>query len=533
MSETFRLIVFLCLSVSFGVQAEFYKWVDKDGRTHFSDKPPAGQQKQNVEASKKASAASSTVSTVQSNRPGASAPKAQTSYSHPSASEVLRVRKLFESGKFDQLNRVLADSLQAVKKDIGNESHLREVYQVFRQDDPAWEVLFDRWVSQYPQQYQGYLARATYLVYRGWEARGGAYIDKTPQEYIDQMRAFMDRAQADLTRALDLEADTLWAYCVRINIAKSGGNYKGALYTLEQATTRYPATYLARKYYIETLDPKWGGSPLSMVGFATSAQHYADINPRLHRLLSYAYYEAGRMAYINKEYAKASEFLSIAIENGGRPRSYFMRGKIYAREDDHEKALADFNAAIKQDKEDGDYYYWRAKSFAAVKRYDESLIDIQRAYELKPEDKWINKFRVKLMSYAKRSDIPPVDAGASDAGSAESLFRQAKKLIEDRQPEQAKVILDRAIRMSPTEFRYYQLADHALFIQGRTRDILDYWESYLALKPNDDRAYLERSGTYYHLQDFDAAKLDAKRAMDLGNSEAERLYERLRQLTKS
>jgi tetratricopeptide (TPR) repeat protein len=238
------------------------------------------------------------------------------------------------------------------------------------------------------------------------------------------------------------------------------------------------------------------------------------------------------MAYINKEYSEANEFLSVAIDKGGRPRSYFVRGKSYARQGEHEKALMDFNAAINENKEDGDYYYWRAKSFAAVKRYDESLMDIQRAYALKPDDKWINKFRLKLLAYAKRPDILTVDGAANGSGAAEALFRQAKELIESNQPGQAKVTLDRAIEMSPGEFRYYQLADHALFVQGKTRDILGYWEAYLSIKPNDHRAYLERAGTYYHLQDFDAAKIDAKRAMELGNAEARQFYKQLQELTK-
>lgn len=521
MHGVLRIAAFFCLFTSLGLQARIYKWVDDEGRTHFSDKPPSNQQKRNTEVLNKPAKAS--VPSVQ----------AQSQYRQPGASDALRVRKLFENEEFGELNSVLADRLQAVKKDITNELHLRDAYQIFQQDVPAWEALFDRWISQYPQQYQGYLARATYLVHRGWEARGGAYIDETPQENIDRMVAFMNRAQSDVNRALRTEDGSLWAYCQRINIAKSGGHYPFALRALEQANKRYPANYLARKYYIETLDPKWGGSPLSMISFANNAQHHVGTNPRLRRLVSYAYYEAGRMAYINKEYSEASGFLSIAIDKGGYPRSYFVRGKSYARQSEHEKALADFDAAINQDKEDGDYYYWRAKSFAAVKRYDESLMDIQRAYALKPDDKWINKFRLKLMAYAATPNIPSADGAAKASGSAEALFRQAKELIEGHQPERAKVILDRAIEMSPGEFRYYQLADHALFVQGKTRDILDYWQAYLLIKPNDPRAYLERSGTYYHLQDFDAAKVDAKKAVDLGSTEARQIYQRLQQLTGS
>jgi len=515
-----RLAALFYLCVSFELQAGVFKWVDEQGRTHFGDRPPVGQPNQKIDA-------------IKARKTPEPVATAQSEYRPPAASQTLRIRKLLETERFEELNRILADSSRAVRKNIANEAGLRDIYLSFQKDDPAWESLFERWISQFPNEHQGYLARATYLVHRGWQARGGAYADKTSQENLDQMVFFMDRAQDDLRQAMSLKSGELWAYCLRINIAKSGGRYPDALGTLEQATKRYPATYLARKYYIETLDPKWGGSPMAMMSFADSAQHYVGANPELRQLVSFAYYEAGRMAYINKEYRDAIGFLSIAIEKSGRPRSHFMRGKSYARQGDHEKALSDFNAAIDQDEENGDFYFWRAKSFAALKHYDESLMDIQRAHALKPADKWIDEFRRKLVVHARAPDIPTRDVSGAGSEAAEQLFRQAKKMIKNKQPEQAKVALDRAITMSPTEFRYYQLMDHALFMQGKTREILDYWAAYLSKKPNDHRAYLERSGTYYHLQDFDAAAVDARKAMDLGNTEAKRFYHELKQLTES
>ncbi|WP_339801245.1 tetratricopeptide repeat protein [uncultured Marinobacter sp.] len=365
-----------------------------------------------------------------------------------------------------------------------------------------------------------------------WTARGGAFINETPKENLDRMTEFMNRAQSDLTRTLDLEGSALWAYCLRIRIAKAGGNYPEALRALEQATARYPLTYLGRKYYLESLDPKWGGTLLSMTSFANSAQQHVGSNPRLQQLVSYAHYEAGRMAYIRKEYSQALEYLSIAIDKGTQPRAYFVRGQTHARLGDHEKALTDFNAVINRGSEDGDYYYWRARSFAGLKRFNEALMDIQRAHALKPDDECINNLRVRLMGYVRTPDIASADEGSSGSEDAESLFRQARKLIEDNQPEQAKAILDRAIDLKPDEFRYYQLIDHALFKQGKLMDILGYWERYLSIKPNDHRAYLERAGTYYHLQDFDAAKLDAAKAVDLGSEKAKALYDRLQQVPR-
>ncbi|MCG8520112.1 MAG: hypothetical protein MI794_19175 [Pseudomonadales bacterium] len=50
---------------------------------------------------------------------------------------------------------------------------------------------------------------------------------------------------------------------------------------------------------------------------------------------------------------------------------------------------------------------------------------------------------------------------------------------------------------------------------------LDNW---IERGPNDGRAYLERSGTYYHLHRYERSSADAKRAMELGTPGAERDY---------
>ena len=43
-----RKLLILCLLLPFMAQAEIYKWTDKYGKVHFSDKPVAGSQKQHL-----------------------------------------------------------------------------------------------------------------------------------------------------------------------------------------------------------------------------------------------------------------------------------------------------------------------------------------------------------------------------------------------------------------------------------------------------------------------------------------------------
>ncbi len=48
-SQCRRLLILCLLSVSFPLNAEIYKWIDKNGKAHFTDTPPANQQVEEVE----------------------------------------------------------------------------------------------------------------------------------------------------------------------------------------------------------------------------------------------------------------------------------------------------------------------------------------------------------------------------------------------------------------------------------------------------------------------------------------------------
>ena len=58
--------------------------------------------------------------------------------------------------------------------------------------------------------------------------------------------------------------------------------------------------------------------------------------------------------------------------------------------------------------------------------------------------------------------------------------------------------------------------------------IISYWNAFLALEPENARAYLERSGTYYHKRDFARSLEDLKQACDLGSKEGCKRYKQYR-----
>lgn len=520
-------------------EAEVYQWVDESGQQHFSDTPPPGQSArapQTTTSEQGGGAAVPKKENVPEDKD--SIPASWEVFNHPVASNALAIRRLLENKEFEQLNQLLHKRLNSIQTDISRDRKLKAAYEAFELDDRKWEPLFEQWIDQFPDEYAAYLARATYRTAQAWEARGGNYIGETSSGQIESMKQWLMKARKDIYRALSLNDRSLWAYCLQINGAKATGKSQNARDALKKATDQYPDNFIARQFYLETLDPKWGGSWRAMISFAQDSQDHADANPNIKKLLPYALYEAARMAYINERYAQTVELLDRILEQGGWAKAYYLRSKSYRRLGEPDEALLDIDEAIKREKDNSRYFYTRAAIHAEKERYDESLTAINRAHALAPNDPAIKELRQALLSFIKHPDsdlMTPDDqsSGTPDSQSSEAFFNMARKHAGNGDLPNARKYLDKAIKRSPETFQYYRAVDHVLFKMGEVREILDYWERYLSKKPRDGRAYYERAGTYYHLQNYKLAAKDARRAMDLGVDEAEKLYRRMQELTST
>ena len=57
--------------------------------------------------------------------------------------------------------------------------------------------------------------------------------------------------------------------------------------------------------------------------------------------------------------------------------------------------------------------------------------------------------------------------------------------------------------------------------------IIAYWDKYIRLQNEDANAYIERSGSYFHQGNLEAARRDAKKAAELGHVAGLSLYQQL------
>ena len=78
----------------------------------------------------------------------------------------------------------------------------------------------------------------------------------------------------------------------------------------------------------------------------------------------------------------------------------------------------------------------------------------------------------------------------------------------------------RVIELQPGRFEAHLYADRILSQQQRWDEILELWNRYLDLVPDNAEGYFERGGTNYRKGDLAAAQADAAKSCNLGKQEA-------------
>jgi tetratricopeptide (TPR) repeat protein len=101
--------------------------------------------------------------------------------------------------------------------------------------------------------------------------------------------------------------------------------------------------------------------------------------------------EQARAAEREKNYQRAIELYSGGIDDDKTPsliRRQLLRARAFAYEgaEQHEQAEADYNAMLKIEPLDPDYYAKRGFYFMRCKRYDDALADFAQGARLDPKD---------------------------------------------------------------------------------------------------------------------------------------------------
>jgi tetratricopeptide (TPR) repeat protein len=200
------------------------------------------------------------------------------------------------------------------------------------------------------------------------------------------------------------------------------------------------------------------------------------------------YTERGWEFYQKKDYDKAISDYNAAIRlDPNYSWAYNRRGVAYYAQKDYDKAITDCSAAIRLDPNYAAAYYNRALSYYAQKDYDKAITDYNAAIRLDPND--VLAYYGRGLSYYDRKNY---DKAISDYNVA--------------------------IKLDPNDVLAYYGRRLSYYDQKDYDKAVSDYNAAIRLDPNYATAYYNRGLAYRQQGKNDKAQADFARAKQLGYS---------------
>ncbi|MGH8648205.1 MAG: M48 family metallopeptidase, partial [Burkholderiales bacterium] len=220
---------------------------------------------------------------------------------------------LLERADYGELERLLSGYQRAFEADPVLSPRLENAYQAFRKVAQEAEPRFNEWVRKYPSSYTALAARGCFLYFQGLEARGTGYVRDTPEENIRAMRAYLDRARADLGRSLTLAPKPYISRLTLMSIARTSGSRRDERAHYLEAVKLAPQSIELRLAHMTALEPRWGGSYAQMEAFLAESRSQLQDPGAVARLAARISADRADERQRAKQYAQALKLYDEAI----------------------------------------------------------------------------------------------------------------------------------------------------------------------------------------------------------------------------
>jgi len=442
-------------------------------------------------------------------------------------------RSLLWHRKHADLSRYFEKLQSDFEADSRREYWMEDATATFESAEPELKEQLDEWVTATPQSFAPYLARAAHWVAVALARRGGKYAGETSKASFAAMEEAFGYAQEDLTKALAIRPKLVAARGIEIEIHSNVSERARMKAALHAALAVCRSCYIVRTRYIQSLEPRWGGSYAEMAAFATDAARAK--NPRMRLLPGFIDRDKARLLWAEKKLGDALAAIDRACALGDGWSFLALRGRIRNARGELPQALADLDRAAAVRPGEPSVLFDRARVYTAMKRAEPAGRDLLAGLRVDPTDsngRAIFDAIVGSLAYegwehykaGRRDDALRVLDLANDLAPSNRDVLQRRSWIvtgapygSDAGPDIA--ALEAAVKASPDDFRALQSLDYALAPQGKFDRIVAMWTDYLARHPHDGPAYRERGGANFHLKKLDDARADYARACELGVSE--------------
>ena len=174
-------------------------------------------------------------------------------------------QSLIQQGKATELDRRLAAALQAQQNDPASRGLLDRIYQeAFDNGSFAIRPTLDAWKRDSPQSAFAWAASGVAYVAMAADARGGQYLQDTPDENVRSMENLLAQAAGDLRQAIALNPKLAPAYAGLMNAGAMDSGEADADAAFQDALIAVPNDFGIYNMAMWTREPKWGGSIRAM-----------------------------------------------------------------------------------------------------------------------------------------------------------------------------------------------------------------------------------------------------------------------------
>lgn len=249
-----------------------------------------------------------------------------------------------------------------------------------------YTTLLEDFIAQYPQNYEGYIRRATLLM-SGDDASKYPFAEKDLQKAID-----VSTHKAEARHSV---AKNIYAYALSLN-GKEGyenWNYENALNIIRQAIKED-----AQPIYIQLE----GNILFAQQKYEEAYQSYEKVNQSDMASASTFYTAAKTKQLIEgTDFNEVIALMNSAVARFMQPYTseaapyIFERGEMKAMAGKYKEAVADYNAFYDalHGSVTADFYFQREQAEMQCRMYQQAINDINKAVELEPSNAefWLEK----------------------------------------------------------------------------------------------------------------------------------------------